>query len=327
MKETVIKKRKYLRIPEELEAVVPDSNSVEKLAIHGCYNGKLQFHAKHWSNLRFIEFIDCSYMELSFYFPNPGKIRQIYISQSESIDIGEVLGYLPDFQVWRVENSKFIKFKGPVKGDIMLRSLEFNHVLRSEIFQQKVEMPVLEQISWENGCNFFKTDFSELNAPQLQKLSYKDSNYLNFQSLGQIPQQLTLFKFENCAYPKLNIDFKKLSKLSSNDTQPHENVLKTYFQPQNFRMSKQGIYGKRKSRKTPNPFRDPNAPDVQMIRNAPDPRKISEDAEHFLKYPEVPLSSSKIDQTSSAVKFCPKCGTKNPSGAAFCSNCGEHFRQ
>lgn len=317
MREAIIQRTKYLQIPDELDKIVPESNLIEKLSLQHIYNGKIQFHAKHWQNLQLIEIIDCSYLEFSFYFPSPGKLLQLYISQCDSLDIGEILGYLPNFSALRIDTSKFIKFKGEIKGEIGLQQIEFDHVLRSEIFQNSVNLPYLEIISWENKCNFFKIDFSKLNAPNLRKISFKDSNYLNFKSLGEIPRQLSSFRFDNCAYPKLNIDFKDLTNLTTKkDEEPTSRV----FRPDFFRSIKKSALKKQRSVK--NPFRDPNAPDIQLIRNTPDIVTATQKAENFL----VDQANFRKKELSSDFKFCPECGTKNPVSAVFCSNCGVQMR-
>lgn len=326
MREAVINKKKYLQLPEEIPLLVPKSNSVQKLSIQHCYNGKVQLHAKHWENLQYLEIIDCSYLEISLYFPEPSQMELVYIGQCDSLDIGEILGYFPKLIAFRIDNSKLIKFKGQIKGEINLRSIEFHHVLRSEIFQSEVSLPKLEQIGWDKGCNFFKTDFSLLTAPNLHILSYRDSNYLNFQSLGNISPQLTSFKFENCAYPKLNIDFKELAKISSDDKKNDDfSQWKNYFQPDAFRIVKSSKIAKKKS-KAKNPFRNPNSPDMQMLKNAQDPMLIKKNAKNFLNSTNKDLSSKENQQKLASKKFCPQCGTNNPLSAGFCSNCGEKFR-
>ena len=173
MREAIIKNTKYLQIPAELHSYVSDSLSVEKLSIHHCYNGKLEFHQKHWPNLRFLEFIDCSYMEIAYYAPQPSALQQVLWSHCDSINVGEILGYFPAWIATRIEKSKLIKIKGPIKGEIGWRSLEFDHVLRSEAFQNAVALPVLEIISWRNHCDFFKINFLEYEIFALQSIIFK----------------------------------------------------------------------------------------------------------------------------------------------------------
>jgi predicted RNA-binding Zn-ribbon protein involved in translation (DUF1610 family) len=331
MREIVLKKEKYIQIPEHLENIVKNSQTVEKLSLHHCYNGKLNFHAKHWPNLKFLEIIDCSYLELAFYFSEDSALSHIYISNSDSLNIGEFLGYYPSLTAWRIDDSRFIKFKGQIKGNIALESLEFNHVLRSEIFQSPVELNNLKQIAIRNRSNFFKINLSQLKAPKLKILWFQDSNYLNFQSLGKIGSQLESFKFVNCKYPKLNIDFKQLTAVTDQaaslegtlqEGEELSQSFKSSFNPKHFRESKK----KRRRGKLfeKNPFRDPNAPDIQLIRNSPDPTKITKKAQKFLQNTSFnSLTSQKKDQK---FKYCPECGQKNPYRADFCSECGEKFR-
>ncbi|MGE5188360.1 MAG: zinc-ribbon domain-containing protein [Betaproteobacteria bacterium] len=48
-------------------------------------------------------------------------------------------------------------------------------------------------------------------------------------------------------------------------------------------------------------------------------KKVSEE------FKQKPDSSQQAAASSEAMNSCPKCGAKNPSGAIFCSNCGNRL--
>ena len=156
MHEVVLTKVKYIQFPEEVTTRVPDHLSVEKLALHQCYNGKLTFQASQWPNLRYLEIIGCTFLEIRLNFPSQSKLEQMYLSQCENVDIWEISGQLPSFIACRIDASKYVKFKGEITGNIGLQSLEFDHALRSEIFQQSAHLPYLTRLVIQNGSNFFK---------------------------------------------------------------------------------------------------------------------------------------------------------------------------
>ena len=81
---------------------------------------------------------------------------------------------------------------------------------------------------------------------------------------------------------------------------------------------------KPKKTKIENPFRDPNAPDIQMLRNAVDPDFVKKNAENFLQNPTNVINENVINDP--IFKFCAQCGTKNKSSATFCSQCGSPLR-
>ena len=66
-----------------------------------------------------------------------------------------------------------------------------------------------------------------------------------------------------------------------------------------------------------NPFRDPNAPDMQLIRSTPSIEEVNKQAKEFLQNPDNIIPKE---------KYCSQCGVKNPPTATFCSECGEQFR-
>jgi ribosomal protein L40E len=248
-------------------------------------------------------------------------LEQMYLSQCENVDIWEISGQLPNFIACRIDASKYVKFKGEISGNIGLQSLEFDHALRSEIFQQPTYLPYLTRLVIQNGSNFFKLNLEKLKAPQLKVLELRDSNYVNIESMGEIAPQLTKFSFENCSYPKLNIDFKKLSQLSHQTAlDSDEGDCVSVFNPNVFRKVKSVRKKKKLSRIAREIYTDPNSPDLELYKSTLSVSDATTQANAFLD-----RSNSTNSTNILLAKFCPECGTKNPQTATFCSQCGSKF--
>jgi len=313
MHEIVFRKKKYLQLPVAISRLNKDTKNVKKLSFHFCTNGNFKLNSKEWPDLEYIEIIGCRYFEFSLDFSISSKIKQIYFANTEYVDIMDIKGDFPEFYSWKFENSKFVKFKGQFSGDNHLKTLYFSNVQRSELFYSSAVLPFLKNLLFLDGCNFFKVNLSLLKAPKLDRIWFEKSNYLNIISLGTVEGQLKSFKFEKCAYPKLNVDFSKLSTLvSDNDEAPKipdfQNDKKI------FRSVKQINRPIRQNNKLPI-----DSHERDFYESAPSQDETKNSADYF-------LNSLNISHSSDENKFCSKCGTANPIGATFCASCGEKFR-
>lgn len=299
MQELLITKKRYLQIPEEI-----DKNSAQKskLSLHFCTNGRINLTDKDWPNLEYLEIIGCRYLDLSLHFSQtPSSIKQILIANCEYLDISGIIGHFPLLTRISFDNCKFIKFKGPLTGDIQLQTLDFKGTTRSMIFQEITFLPALERLIIRDHSHFFKLDLSKLTAPNLTTLWFQNSNYLQIVSLGTIAHQLQSFKFEHCSYPKLNVDF---SKLKHSDQDPVE------IEPVS------SVFRKVKKRAIP--------PDIELLRSSASPETVQHDAAAFLASLRENVDSP---DNSGVNKFCSQCGHLNPTGADFCASCGYKFRE
>ena len=309
--EIVFRKKKYLQLPAAISSLDKDTKNVKKLSFHFCTNGSFKINSNDWPNLEYIEIIGCRYFEFSLNFSIPSKIKQIYFANTEYVDIMNIKGDFPEFYSWKFENSKFIKFKGQFSGDNHLNTLYFSNVERSELFNSSVDLPFLENLLFLDGCNFFKVNLSLLKAPNLEKMWFKKSNYLNIISLGTVEGQLKSFKFEKCAYPKLNVDFSRLSRLIPDPKTSQSELLKFKDDKTHFRSVKQVD-----PIKTSNDSLPVNSLEKDFYNSVQSEEDTLDSAKNFL-----------TSQTESKFKYCPTCGTENPRDATFCSSCGTKFRK
>ena len=310
MHEIVFRKKKYLQLPVAISNLDKDTKNAKKLSFHFCTNGNFILNSNDWPNLEYIEIIGCRYFEFSLDYSISSKIKQIFFANTEYVDIMDIKGDFPEFYSWKFENSKFIKFKGQFLGDNHLNTLHFSNVQRSELFNNSTELPFLQSLLFLDGCNFFKVNLSLLKAPNLERIWFKKSNYLNIISLGTVEGQLKSFKFEKCAYPKLNVDFSRLSRLIPDQKENHSEIL-------NFKDDKTH-------------FRSVKQVDPAIISNDSLPvNSLEKDFYNSVQTEEDSLNSAKNFLTSQSeinLKFCPICGTENPRDATFCSSCGLKFR-
>ncbi|QEE17926.1 zinc ribbon domain-containing protein [Promethearchaeum syntrophicum] len=310
MHEIVFRKKKYLQLPAAISSVNKDTKNAKKLSFHFCTNGTFKINSENWPNLEYIEIIGCRYFEFSLDFSKSSKIKQIFFANTEYVDIMDIKGIFPEFYSWKFENSKFIKFKGQFSGDNHLNTLHFSNVERSEIFNSSTNLPYLQNLFFLDGCNFFKINLSLLKAPNLERIWFKKSNYLNIISLGTVEGHLKSFKFEKCAYPKLNVDFSRLSRLIPDMKEKPSELLEIKDDKSHFR-----------SVKLVDPIKtsDGSLPvdslEKDFYNSVQSEDEVLDSAINF-------LSSDK----ESILKFCPICGTENPKDATFCSSCGEKFR-
>ena len=351
MEELLIKKQKYIQIPLEISKLEKSPQTVEKLSLHLCSNSKIQI-TDEWSSLEYIEIIGCRYLEISFSFKQPSHLKQIFFASTDYVDILDFSGSFPIFSKWRFESCRYVKFKGTFMGDNHLQTLEFNDSPNCEVFKNPTSLPYLNSIEYLDGCNFTKLDLSLLTAPKLHRLWFRNSNYVNIVSLGKIEEQLQSFKFENCAYPKLNVDFSRLARLT------HENQQTEIDSKISADLAEGEISPFRKFKRQPRPKRTAskrnirNDPDMVLMRETLSGEDPKQSADIFLNShssdpndasiedPNIPnydptqfvnsLQSSKIDSSelstidpqSPKFKFCPECGSQNPKSAGFCSSCG-----
>jgi len=311
--EIVFRKKKYLQLPVSISSLDKDTKNVKKLSFHFCTNGKFNLDSNHWPDLEYIEIIGCRYFEFSLDFTISSKIKQIYFVNTEYVDIMDIKGDFPEFNSWKFENSKFIKFKGQFSGDNHLNTLYFSNVQRSELFNKSIDLPFLENLLFLDGCNFFKVNLSLLKAPKLERIWFEKSNYLNIISLGTVEGQLKSFKFEKCAYPKLNVDFSKLSRLVTNKDEGF-NFQDIQNDKKIFRSVKKIDRPKEESNKLPI-----DSHEREFYESAPSQDETISSADYF-------LNSLNISHSMDENKFCSNCGTANPISATFCASCGNKFR-
>ena len=305
MLELLITKKRYLQIPEEISLYDknPPSSQKTKLSLHFCTNGRVNLTDADWADLEYLEIIGCRYLDLTLNFSNnSSSLKQILVANCEYLNIGAISGHFPSLDRITFDNCKFIKFKGPLTGEIHLRTLEFKATTRSMIFKEKTVLLGLERLIIRNQSHFFKLDLSKLTAPRLTTLWFQNSNYLQIVSLGKIDLQLQSFKFEHCSYPKLNVNFSKLKHSIQEDLGEIEPVSAVF----------------RKVKKRPIP------PDIELLRSSASPETVQHDAAAFLASLHGNVDSP---DTSGVNKFCSQCGHLNPTGAEFCASCGYKFRE
>lgn len=332
MEELIIKHKKYLKIPEDLSKIAEFHLGITKLSLHNCSNCQIDLDSANWPELRYLEIIGCKYLSLSAKFLNISKIEQIFISHVEYFDINDFSGKFPSFLRWMFFDSKYIKFKGKFTGDNHLELIQFSNTLRSELFEKDVFLPHLVAIRFLNGCNFFTVKLESLHTDSLLQLWFKDSNYLNIKSLGAIASNLKSFKFENCAFPKLNVDFSQLNQSANSVETPkiekYVNFLANEL-PSPFRKVKPKSQKKTKEK-------DLNILplDIQLIDETPSLNEAIHSAKDFISHfnqeeslieKDSSETHSSRDIDSSASKFCPECGVQNSLQAKFCNKCGNPF--
>ncbi|MHA1856402.1 MAG: zinc ribbon domain-containing protein [Promethearchaeota archaeon] len=311
MQEIIFRKKKYLQLPEDISNSEKNTKNAKKLSFHFCTNGRFKINSNDWPNLEYIEIIGSKYFEFSMNYDIPSKIKEIYFVNTEYVNIMDVIGDFPEFQTWKFENSKFIKFKGQFSGNNHLNTLYFSNVERSELFGADTNLPFLENLLFLEGCNFFKVNLSQLQAPKLERVWFKNSNYLNIISLGTAEGQLKSFKFEKCAYPKLNVDFSKLSRLIPTEKKDLSKILNVSEGNLHFRTVKQ--VAPQKESKNSMPISNS---EKDFYKSAKSEEDALNSANQFLK-----------SQKGKSFKYCPTCGTENPKDATFCSSCGLKFRK
>ncbi|MHA1745441.1 MAG: hypothetical protein ACTSWW_05545 [Promethearchaeota archaeon] len=302
MPELLITKKRYLQLPEEISLHDKNPSQKTKLSLHFCTNGRVSLTDADWANLEYLEIIGCKYLDLVLNFSRkPSSLKQILIANCEYLNIGTIFGQFPVLDRITFDNCKFIKFKGSLKGEIHLKTLDFKATTRSMIFQEETSLPALERLIIRDQSHFFKLDLSKLTAPNLTTLWFQNSNYLQIVSLGKIASQLQSFKFEHCTYPKLNVDFSKLK---------HSNQGPSKFEPVS------SVFRKVKKRPIP--------PDIELLRSSASPETVQHDAAAFLA--SLQRNEDSPD-TSGVNKFCSQCGHLNPITAEFCASCGYKFRE
>lgn len=310
MNEIVFRKKKYLQLPAAISSLDKDTKIAKKLSFHFCTNSKFIINSADWPEIEYIEIIGCRYFEFSLDFRIPSKIKQIYFANTEYVDIMDINGDFPEFYSWKFENSKFIKFKGQFSGENHLNTLQFSNVERSELFNSSTNLQFLVNLLFLDGCNFFKVNLSLLKAPNLERIWFKKSNYLNIISLGTVEGQLKSFKFEKCAYPKLNVDFSRLSRLIPDQKETQSELLNFKDDKNHFRSVKQV---------------DP----IKTTKDSLPVDSLEKDFYNSVKSEKDTLDSANqflTSQNETNFKFCPTCGTENLRDATFCSSCGTKFR-
>ncbi|MHA1518758.1 MAG: zinc ribbon domain-containing protein [Promethearchaeota archaeon] len=345
MKELVIKHQKYLKIPEDLGKFSGYNPKIEKLSIHHCSNCQILISTSDWLELRFIEMIGCKYVQFSVNYSQTSKIEQIFFSNVEYVDIGDFYGNFPMLMRWMFVDSKYIKFKGTFEGSNNLELLEFNNTSHSELFHGEVVLDNLIAIRFLNGCHFFTINFQKLKAKKLKQLWFRDSNYLNIKSLGPISPQLQSFRFDNCTYPKLNVDFSQLNQASTSvETAQIEKYIEklSNLLPFPFRNARKRPKRISNRTKTSHPMsKSQLPPDIQLIKETPTVSEALSSAKSFLNEsrPEINQDDNSSDKSDLEIfpreifhsdstdvpKFCPECGAKNSVQAQFCNNCGNPF--
>ncbi|MHA1647398.1 MAG: zinc ribbon domain-containing protein [Promethearchaeota archaeon] len=331
LNELIIKKQRYVQFPELISQFTKESDQVEKLSLHFCQSSSFTITVQDWPNLRFLEIIGCKTLDLQIsarfgYSNAPSQLEQIYIANSDNLNINGISGDFPGLWKLKCENCKYIKFKGEIDGNIGLEVLEFDKSLRTELFLKSAYLPDLHLLIFKNGSHFSKINLTPLKAPALETIWFENSNYLNIISLGSLENQLKSFKFENCAYPKLNVDFSKLIRIqqqSQGSSSPESNL-----EPQEspFRKVKPVIKSRTSKSRDGHLYnvrKDPamNA-DLELYRTALSEGDARNSAQEFLDS----IKSSE-DKPSIEVSFCPNCGAKIRAGTRFCNHCGAEIQK
>jgi hypothetical protein len=312
--EILVKKRKYLRIPEEISTLDGDPLSASKLSLHFCSNGKIYLSDQEWPNLEYLEIIGSGYLEINLNYKNPSKIKALFIANSQYLDFTGIQGHFPQWSTWDFESTKYVKFKGAISGENALKTLIARKSPYLDLFQAKCSLPHLTTLVFDT-CHFLKLNLEPLNAPRLVNLGFINSNYVNIVSLGNIQAHLHTFSFQNCVYPKLgNVDFARLQRLESDvSTSDIAQMLSTHT-PQ--------IHGPFRGIRTRSevdlaPIHDQMEKDL----TAANPPSIKIEADLSEIEGALDLEEPSMDR-----KFCSTCGHENKPSAQFCANCGEKLR-
>ncbi|MHA1777824.1 MAG: hypothetical protein ACTSWC_13735 [Promethearchaeota archaeon] len=303
MRELLFKKRKYLKFPNDLSKIPENSQEIEKLSFHNCSNCQILLDEDHWPKLKYIEVIGCKYFSFSLFYPSFSQLEQVFFSYIEYMDILDIVGNFPHWKRWLIENSKFLRYKGDILGDNRLEMLHLINTQQSTLFLGKTVLQNLKSIQFLNHCHFCTIDLQTLQAENLAQLWFKDSNYLNINSLGKIAPHLHSFKFEKCAFPKLNVDFSELNQSKNKVTaQEVEQYLSNL------------------SASLPFPFRKVSTlPKINQ--------KSAEKRKSSMPPEEKNMDDSSFNEIANefSVKYCPECGERNLVAAQFCRGCGNPF--
>lgn len=302
MRELLLKKRKYLKFPEDLSKISEYSPKIEKISLHNCSNCQILLDEEHWPNLKYIEMIGCKYFSFSMFYPSKSPLEQIYFSYIDTMDILDIVGNFPSWRRWLIENSKFLKFKGDILGDNHLELLHLINTKQSILFIGKTVLNYLISIQLIQNCHFCTVDLQSLQAGKLAQLWFKDSHYLNINSLGKNSAHIQSFKFENCNYPKLNVDFSELNKGSLESSQAVESYISKLVKQLQF------------------PFRKAISPVTKS-------QSIQSESNISPKLQEDLLDNRSFEEKADefSVKYCPECGERNLVAAKFCRGCGNPF--
>ncbi len=315
MAEIIIRKQKHIRIPEDLPTLTSENpTQAEKLSFQFCSNLKIKISDEYWPSLKYIEIIGCRYLELGINFIGESRLRQIYVANTDYVDIQEIRGNHPLLEKWTFDQAKYVKFKGEIIGKIGLKEIACNGCPNIELFKEMAFLPYLERLSF-SGCNFLKLTLGTLTAPNLTTLQVKKSNYVSFVSLGEITGQIRSFTFEDSAYPKF-VEMDLAQFMAKVGDANHEGDRSTF--------TEIPLGPFRKVKLKPPPPKPGTIPEVDELyydafRTAPSEEEALSSAQTF-------LNTLSGDQEVIGMKYCPSCGTQNPVGAKFCGSCGETFR-
>lgn len=315
MGEIIIRKQKRIRIPEDLPNLTTDDpRQVEKLSLHFCSNIKVKLSDHVWPNLKYIEIIGCRYLEFGMNWSTESQIRQLYIANTDYVDMLEIRGNHPYWDKLTFDQAKYVKFKGEIIGKIGLKEISSRGCPNIELFKEIAFLPYLKRLSFV-GCNFLKLGLATLTAPNLTDLYIKKSNYTTFVSMGEIAGQLISFKFEDCAYPKfIEMDLAQIMAKVGNEKSSGGDGL--------YEEIPLGPFRKVKLKPLkPKPGTTSEVDDLyyDALRSAPSQEKALSSANQFL--------SNIAEDNVIEMRFCPKCGVQNPMGAKFCGSCGEGFER
>ena len=129
--------------------------------------------------------------------------------------------------------------------------------------------------------------------------------------ITEISDPTTISKYEKfrkkiTMSPKKNLDFKDFAQAQQDERiQPP-----VYFEDGIFRKIKAVKKSQKAAKSKNNPFRDPNSPDMQLLKSIPDLNTIRREAEQFL---------NQTDHPHKTAVYCPECGAKLLPSAQFCS--------
>jgi hypothetical protein len=324
MHEKIVKKQKYLRIPDEIGTkITEDTTMIEKLSFHYCSNCNIKISDEYFPNLQFIEFIGNKYFEIELDFSASSKLKEIFMVATEYVDVMKISGSYPQFFKWSIDSCKYIKFKGQISSpDISLKTIKISNSPYVELFKSSVSLPNLHNLIFDN-TPYLKIDLSKVKAPQLERIWFSNSNYISIISLGNITRQLKSFKFDNCTYPKLkNVDFAQLMQIGGGaDVIPEDELDSGENQFRSVSIKKT-VKTKRSRTKEDELFEE-------ALKSAPSEEEAVGAANNFLDSLSGQQTSTPGKTSTNPLvetKFCPNCGNKNPIQAEFCAGCGNQFR-
>ncbi len=324
MKELLIKKQKYVQFQEQLTSYEKDPSSVEKLSFHYCANSRIVID-DNFPNLKYIEIIGCTYFELYIEFSITSKIELVFIAATKYMDIYNIKGDYPNFFRLMFDKCRFIKFKGEIDGNIALRQILIENSDNMVLFQGRTILNNLRVLKFLNKCHFTKINLSNFSAPKLDTLWFKNSNYLNIESLGSLEGQLQSFKFDNCFYPKLNVDFSKLLNLNKYQ-KSDEDIEKIYDKEDKmFPFRKFKIKRDKKSNKYIGKLNG-NTDNLEDKINQTTKNDLDDIENPIIEYSSNDFLNALEKDKDEEFKFCPECGQSNSQNAVFCSSCGNELR-